>query len=274
MTPQPLLLAVALLIPLSSSFAGGLGGSAASMEGQHAAAVQSDYSFLRKPADVQHMVGLGRLVEVRCDADCFLSKVSFPFARPEVRTFIESLAADYRDAFGVRLVVTSLTRPTTLQPANAHDLSVHPAGMAVDLRLPSDSVRRKWLEARLLSLEEAGAIDVTREKHPPHFHVAVFAAKYLPIAALEDSARTERRALAEVARLSAAAAAAQPNAASSGVPNGALLLGGLSTLAFLAPMVAIRRRRRLTDVEREDADQGYDGADHKTERDQAEPRRA
>ncbi len=234
---------IALLAPLSRSAADGLDGSPSSMEEQHAIARESDYSFLRKPADVERLVELGRLVQVESEADYALSNVSFPFARPEVRTFIQSLAADYRDEFGFRLVVTSLTRPTTLQPANAHDLSVHPAGMAVDLRVPTDSTRKKWLESRLLKLEEAGAIDVTRERHPPHYHVAVFAGKYLPIAAVEDSVRTERRVNAELARI-AAAVASRTESASPGLPTGLLVLGSLSALAFTAPM-AIRRRRRF-----------------------------
>jgi hypothetical protein len=244
MIPQRLLWLLALLAPLSSSLADGLGGSPASMEQQHAVAVESDYSFLRKPADVEHLVELGRLVEVTGGDDYVLRDVSFPFARPEVRRFIESIAADYRDAFGMRLVVTSLTRPTTLQPANAHDLSVHPAGMAADLRVPAGSAQREWLENRLLALEDAGAIDITREKTPPHYHVAVFAAKYMPIAAVEDSVRTDRRARAELSRLAAAAIAAPPKSASTGIPIGLILLGVLSTLVVGAPLAAVRRRRR------------------------------
>jgi hypothetical protein len=233
---------LALLTPLASSFGGELGGSPASMEEQHAVAVESDYSFLRKPADVEHLVELGRLVEVNGDADYTLSDVSFPFARPEVRTFVESVAADYRDEFGVKLVVTSLTRPTTLQPANAHDLSVHPAGMAVDLRVPGDSARRKWLETRLLALEDSGAIDITREHHPSHYHVAVFAAKYLPIAAIEQVTRTNRRVEAELARI--AGAAARPTPARAGVPSSLIWLAILSTLVVAAPAFVLRRRTR------------------------------
>ena len=235
---------LACLAPLSSSMAGGLGGSPASMEQQHAVAVESDYSFLRKPADIDHLVKLGRLVEVSDGADLSLSDVSFPFARPEVRTFLASLAADYRDEFGARLVVTSLTRPATLQPLNAHDLSVHPAGMAADLRIPAEPAQRAWMEARLLSLEDAGAIDITREKHPPHYHVAVFAEKYLPIAVAEDTARLERRARAELARLAAAAAGGRPKPASTGMSMGLISLGSLLILVVGARFMAIRWRQQ------------------------------
>lgn len=243
MVSRRLFSVLALLAPLSSAFAGELGGSFESMEEQHAVAVESAYSFLRKPSDVEHLVELGRLVAVEGDADYSLSDVSFPFARPEVRAFVESLAADYRDAFGVRLVVTSLTRPLELQPANAHELSVHPAGMAADLRVPTDSARRKWLETRLLALEDSGAVDVTREMHPSHYHVAVFAGKYLPIAARESVARTDRRARAELARF-AAIEAAQADRGSAGLPGEFLLwVASLFPLALGTGLAALRFNR-------------------------------
>jgi hypothetical protein len=231
----------ALLAPLSASFAGELAGSPASMEEQHAVAVESDYTFLRKPADVEHLVELGRLVMVEGGAEYSLSDVSFPFARAEVRAFVESLAADYHDAFGARLVVTSLTRPLALQPANAHELSVHPAGMAADLRVPADPAQRRWLEARLLALEDSGAVDVTRELHPAHYHVAVFAARYLPIAAIESAMRTERRARAELARIAEAGAAARK----IDFAGGALWLASLFPLMVAVPLLAVMRRARV-----------------------------
>jgi hypothetical protein len=228
---------VAVLAPLSTAVAGELAGSPESMEEQHEIAVESDYSFLRKPADVEHLVELGRLVEVKPTAEYSLSDVSFPFARPEVLRFIQSVAADYHDEFGFKLVVTSLTRPKTLQPANAHDLSVHPAGMASDLRVPCDSTRRAWLEHRLLALEDSSAIDVTREHHPSHYHVAVFAEKYLPIAVAEDTARVERRVRNQLARF--AAADARPTPAPT---RQHLLLWSLMPLALAAPLVLALRK--------------------------------
>ena len=65
MTPRWFLSLFALLAPLSAALAGELAGSPESMEEQHEVAVESDYSFLRKPADVEHLVELGRLLEVK-----------------------------------------------------------------------------------------------------------------------------------------------------------------------------------------------------------------
>lgn len=188
------LLAVLLALPGRSLLAAELEGSPASMVRQHAVAVEEDYSFLRTPADVQRFVDAGRLVPVKSTADYALSGVSYPYTRPEVLSFIEHFAASYHAATGSRLVITSLTRPLSSQPRNAHKLSVHPAGMAVDLRVPGDADNREFLERALLSMEKAGLLDVTRELHPSHFHIAVFAPQFDPYAALLDSVTAVEKA--------------------------------------------------------------------------------
>lgn len=159
--------------------AGELGGSLTSMKHQHGVAVEHQYTFLKTPAQVREYVAKGRLEEVLGNADYLLNKVSFPYARREVRLFVERIAADYRATTGGMLVVTSLTRPDLLQPRNAHQLSVHPAGMAVDFRVPEDTAGRQWLEKTLVSMEKEGLVDATRERHPPHYHVAVFPEPFL-----------------------------------------------------------------------------------------------
>lgn len=168
--------------------AGELGGSLMSMKHQHGVAVENHYTFLKTPAQVREFVAEGRLEELSGNSDYLLRDVSFPYARHEVRLFVERLATDYRVATGAPLVVTSLTRPDALQPRNAHELSVHPAGMAVDFHLPEDATARRWLEQTLLSMEKRGLIDATRERHPPHYHVAVFAEPFLAYAKKRDAA--------------------------------------------------------------------------------------
>ena len=169
------------LIPYRAD-AGTLRGSPSSMKQQHEVAVEEDLIFASKPSQVDNLVDSGSLVPVEGNEDFVLSKVSFPYARPEVLLFIQRLAAQYHSETGAKLVVTSLTRPADLQPRNAHQLSVHPAGMAVDFRVPATATRRAWLENALLGLENAHVLDVTREKNPPHYHVAVFPAEYLAYA--------------------------------------------------------------------------------------------
>ena len=155
-----------------------LRGSPSSMVRQHEVAKASDYSFLRDAAEVERLAEAGYLQRVKPTDDFRLANVSHPYARPEVVTFIERLSAQYREACNERLVVTSLTRPVGNQPSNAHKLSVHPAGMAVDLRISRDADCRAWLEGTLLALESRSVLDVTRERNPPHYHIAVFPGAY------------------------------------------------------------------------------------------------
>ena len=174
-----LLLAAALLLAglPDRAPAQSLRGSRASLDRQVAQARQHDFTHLANARQLRRFVDAGYLVPVSGNADYTLFDVSFPFARPAVRLFVERLSAQYRRACGERLVVTSLTRPRSHQPRNASDRSVHPTGMAVDLRRPAGRCRA-WLESVLLSLEARGLVEATAERRPPHYHVAVYPAPY------------------------------------------------------------------------------------------------
>jgi hypothetical protein len=188
-----------------------LGGSPASMRHQYRVAKAQDIAFLRTPADVRRHVSSDRLELVASNEHIFVNKVSFPYARPAVKLFIERLAAQYHRATGERLVVTSLTRPVTRQPRNAHRLSVHPAGLALDLRVPRDAAHREWLEETLLSLESSGVLDVTRERRPPHYHVAVFPDQYEEYVAPLIAREAERKAMDEKQKMAIRAATQEDN---------------------------------------------------------------
>lgn len=155
-----------------------LSGSPQSVERQYQAAVSYGYSFLDTPQSVNQFVDTGHLVRIQPSPTLELHNVSYPLARPQVRLFLERLSLQYHSACGERLTVTSLTRPLSRQPANAVSRSVHPAGMAVDLRIPRHGKCRRWLENTLVSLESADLLDVTRERSPPHYHVALFTQPY------------------------------------------------------------------------------------------------
>jgi LysM repeat protein len=155
-----------------------LRGSTSTMQRQNRVAQDHDFTFLRTSAQVRRFVDSGYLEPLRGNANYELAAVSHPYARPAVRLFVERLSAQYRAACGEKLVVTSLTRPMLEQPRNASDLSVHPAGMAVDLRISRNRACVRWLEKTLLSLEKQGVLDATRERRPPHYHVALFPQPY------------------------------------------------------------------------------------------------
>jgi len=190
--------AAVVLIPAAAG-AQSLDGSAASLDRQNRRAAQNDFTFLRTSADVKRFEAAGLLVPVEGNRDYTLDDVSYRLARPEVRLFIERLAGQYRSACGEPLVVTSLTRPLTEQPDNASPRSVHPTGMAADLRRPPSGPCLRWLERTLLSLEKKGVIEVTLEHSPPHLHVAVFPRQYASyVAALTEVPVT--RVLADARR--------------------------------------------------------------------------
>jgi nucleoid-associated protein YgaU len=154
-----------------------LRGSPSSLDVQTAEAADHAFSYAFEPDDVHQLAAAGALVRVEGNQNYRLKDVSFPFARPAVKLFIERLASQYRRACGQQLVVTSLTRPHSAQPRNASERSVHPTGMALDLRRPSGRCR-SWLEATLLSLESEAVLEATSERRPPHYHVAVFPEQY------------------------------------------------------------------------------------------------
>lgn len=175
----------ALAVLLSLACLGGPSSEAQSLIGSRSALVkaghqarQHGYTYLRTGSQVREFVDRGLLVRLAGDSNYRVNSVSYPYARPEVKLFVERLSRQYRSACGEKLVVTSLTRPLSRQPANASHLSVHPTGMAMDLRRSSRASCRKWLESTLLTLEGRGVLEATKENHPPHYHVSLFPRKY------------------------------------------------------------------------------------------------
>ena len=185
-----------------------LRGSPASMIRQNEVAKANDFSFIRNSEQVHRYVEAGHLVPIESEGALKVNAgVSYPYARPEMKVFLNRLSTQYREACGEKLVVTSLLRPASEQPRNAHPLSVHPAGMAVDLRISSSADCRSWLESTLLSLEREEVLDVTRERSPPHYHIALFVDRYAEYVApliARDSALAAREARERAARLAMA----------------------------------------------------------------------
>jgi len=171
-------LAAMVLLGAQPGIAQSLRGSQSSLQRAHRVAEDHDYTFISSPAQVRRFADSGYLVRVRGSRDFTLHDVSFPYARPQVQLFIDRLSGQYRNACGEKLVVTSLTRPRSRQPRNSSPLSVHPTGMAVDLRRSWDRRCRSWLESVLVSLEGSGVLEATRERAPSHYHVSLFPQQY------------------------------------------------------------------------------------------------
>ncbi|CAN5718101.1 hypothetical protein BH23GEM3_BH23GEM3_22170 [soil metagenome] len=180
---------------LHADLVASLRGSPAAMVQQNEVAKSHGLAFYGTAGDIRAAVASGELVELAGNEDYAVADfVQYPFLQPAGLVFVERLSAQYRESCGQKLVVTSATRPTSGQPVNAHRLSVHPAGMAVDLRVSDRASCRSWLESTLLSLEERGVLNGIREFRPPHYHVAVFPEPYL--AYVEEIQSAEEAALA------------------------------------------------------------------------------
>jgi len=171
-------LAALVCLPGTAS-AQSLRGSMEAMRAQNRQAREHDFTFMKAPSQVYRFRDQGLLVHLPGNGDYQLDdEVSFPYARAEVKTFVERLSSQYRRACGETLVVTSLTRPLNRQPRNSSPLSVHPTGMAVDLRRSTSRACRGWLEDVLLHLEGQGSLNATYERYPPHYHIAVYPRQY------------------------------------------------------------------------------------------------
>lgn len=179
------MLCLMLVVPAAGQ---SLRGSISSVNRQYRAARSHDFTFLHSASQIREFVDAGYLIHVPGNANYVLNNnLSYPYARPEVKLFLERLGAQYRTACNERLVITSLTRPSTDQPENASGRSVHPTGMAVDIRRSNQRTCRIWIEDTLLGLERAGVLEATRERWPPHYHVAIFPQPYARyVAALPD----------------------------------------------------------------------------------------
>ena len=148
------------------------------MNRQQSQALLHDFTFMESAARIDRFVGTELIVELQGNVNYDLHEVSYPYARPAVKLFVDRLSEQFRSACGETLTITSLTRPLDEQPTNAHDESVHPTGMAVDLRVPGSARCREWLNSVLLSLEATGVLEATRERSPAHYHIAIFPEQY------------------------------------------------------------------------------------------------
>lgn len=170
-------LLVALVSTAGESYAQSLRGSLASVNRMHRYATAHDLRFLRNATAVRTAARQGSLVRLRQTSGVGIAAVRHPYLRPAAATFVRRLGVQFHAACGERLVVTGATRPLSVRLANASPRSVHPTGIAVDLRRPRGKCLT-WLRRTLLSLESRGVIEATEERWPPHFHVVVFEVPY------------------------------------------------------------------------------------------------
>ena len=173
-----LVLLAAPVVGAAPADAQSLRGSRPSIDRMYQQAQSHDLTFYRTGTGVRGAARDGDLVRLSGNEHYRLSGVSYPYVLPSARIFVQRLAAQYHAQCGDRLVITSAVRPSTLRLVNSADRTVHPTGMAVDIRKPRARRCLAWLRQTLLSLETQGVLEATEENRPPHFHVAVFPTQY------------------------------------------------------------------------------------------------
>ena len=157
-----------------SRFPSELRGSQESVQRMWDFAQNNALTFYQTPRDIEAAVTEGRLVELTGDSTYELTRsVGYSYATREARQFVLAFAPQYLAACGTPLTVTSAARPTSRQPRNSNPYSVHPTGIAIDLRRPPAGPCQRWLRQALAELETAGYIEATEERRPVHLHVAV-----------------------------------------------------------------------------------------------------
>jgi hypothetical protein len=162
----------------NSASAQSLRGSRRAVNKPYHYATLHDLPFSRTSRDVKRSLHEGYLVRLGASPDYVTHGVSFPYVTRTTLTFVRRLAAQYHRGCGEKLVITSAVRPESMQPSNSSEYSVHPAGIAVDIRKPRSRSCLRWLRHNLLIIEKRGDIEATEEHHPAHFHVVVIPASY------------------------------------------------------------------------------------------------
>ncbi len=151
-----------------------LHGSKESVEKMYSFAERHHLPFYLTPTNVDAAVAAGKLVPLTGDSTYELTRgVGFSYATREAKQFVTELAPQYLFACGAPLTVTSAARPKSRQPHNANPHSVHPTGIAVDIRRPPPGPCLTWVRNALAQLESKGIVEATEEHHPVHLHVAV-----------------------------------------------------------------------------------------------------
>ena len=159
-----------------------LHGSKQSVEKMYEFARSRRMPFYLTPTNVTDAIAKGRLVALTGDATYELTRgVGFSYATREAKEFVLAFAPKYLEACGTPLTVTSAARPLSRQPHNANPHSVHPTGIAVDIRRPPPGPCLTWTRKALAELETQGIVEATEERHPVHLHVAVLVEPGRPV---------------------------------------------------------------------------------------------
>jgi Ni/Co efflux regulator RcnB len=228
-----------------------LRGSQASVQKMWDFAQTHGLTFYQTPKDVEKAIADGRLVALTGDSTYEVTRaVRYAYATPEARQFVLAFAPQYLAACGTPLTVTSAARPTNRQPRNSNPFSVHPTGIAVDLRRPPAGRCQTWLRQALAELELQGYVEATEERRPVHIHVAVLTEPGKDVALPPLVAGTLARSSPRPQQSNGVIAARPTPLSAVGVSNPAAGNGAGASDAIRAATYRVREGDTLWDVAR------------------------
>ncbi len=149
-----------------------VGGEVSSSEQQLGYALELQLPLITTDADYQARISSGYFI--RLESPFMEVHARRPYALPSTVVFVAELAREYYNAGCGLLVVKDALRLTSERPSNGSLYSVHPAGMAVDIRtkyIPTECA--DWLRTYINQKEAEGKVDGTQEWKPEHLHVVV-----------------------------------------------------------------------------------------------------
>ena len=149
-----------------------VGGCQTTSEQQHHYAQKMQLPLMTTEAQYKERIASGYYVPFEGPYLHILAKR--PYALPSTVAFINEMAKEYQTTGCGKLIVRGALRLTTERPPNGSIHSVHPAGMAVDIRTNHiPPVCAEWLRTYLKQKEALGEVDGTHELKPEHLHVVV-----------------------------------------------------------------------------------------------------
>jgi hypothetical protein len=149
-----------------------VGGEVSSSKQQFGYAMENQLPFMTNEADYETRIASGYFV--RLEGPFLEVHAKRPYALPSTVAFATEMSVAY-NTFGCgRLVIKDTLRLTTERPKNGSPESVHPAGMALDIRTKYIPVEcADWLRTYISQKEAEGKVDGTQEWKPEHLHIVV-----------------------------------------------------------------------------------------------------
>lgn len=149
-----------------------VGGEVSSSKQQYHYALELKLPFMATESEYQAQIGSGYFI--RLESPFMEVHAKRPYALPSTVFFVTEMAREYY-VFGCGLlVVKDALRLIGERPRNGSLNSVHPAGMAVDIRtkyIPAECA--DWLRSYVIQKETEGKVDGTQEWKPEHLHIVV-----------------------------------------------------------------------------------------------------